>query len=406
MNYRYIGLLPVVSASLNLLACASQPTAPIESMLDAGQPSLCQEDYCIKIGTHEGKIHLVLSLAPGQEKPNRWKHPDSVPDLQRQVQRQIDKLTKDKQRELTNHEKLQAAHDYTLKLLGLQIEYYGGTRKSIEKRDSLATKIEEKRRRYKVDNLIELLRQKQQLDDANAAKTAFELASLEELALEHERAYTNYQKASFIEPNNTQYLNATGTAALTVGQHDHAVRYYRKSLAITLKNKGKNDPEISVCYDNLGTAWQAKGNFIKAIEYYQRSLILRINTIGKGSPDVAISYTKLGNAWQSKGEQDKAIEYYQRALTIIQKTKGEYHPDVATIYNHLANAWKAKGNSDKAIEYYQKSVSVILKSGERKPTANTSEVKGPAPKTTSKTPQRNPTQRNNDSRRSKKSATR
>ena len=72
----------------------------------------------------------------------------------------------------------------------------------------------------------------------------------------------------------------------------------------------------SVCLLNIGAAYNAKGEHDKAIEYYEKALAIQRAVLGERHADVATSLNNIGFAYYAKVEHDKAIEYCEKALAI------------------------------------------------------------------------------------------
>ena len=230
---------------------------------------------------------------------------------------------------------------------------------------------------------------------AEAAKSYFQLAELDEKELRYADALKHYRQAASLQPQNGLYLNDLGNFLITMahyneaidnlnralkhipadsqelegtinnnlglayhnkGEYDKAIEYYQKAIAIDKKFYGEEHPEIAIDYNNLGLAYRNKGEYDKAIDYYQKALAIDKKFYGEEHPDIAIDYNNLGAAYDSKGEYDKAIDYYQKALAIDKKYHGEEHPNIATRYNNLGLAYHNKGEYDKAIDYYHKAL--------------------------------------------------
>jgi tetratricopeptide (TPR) repeat protein len=158
------------------------------------------------------------------------------------------------------------------------------------------------------------------------------------------------------------YLNhQLGFALKHVAQHDEALEYYQKALAIRLKQLGPDHPDVANSYNNIGEIHRAKAEYDKALEYYQKSLAIVLKQLGADHPYVATSYNNIGLVHKAKAEYDKALEYYQKSLAIMLKQLGPDHPSVATSYNNIAFVYKAKKDLPKAKEYWGKAYAILLK---------------------------------------------
>ena len=69
-----------------------------------------------------------------------------------------------------------------------------------------------------------------------------------------------------------------------LGEHEQALEYYLKVLAIQEKILSKNHPDIATTYDNIGYEYERLGNDKRSPKYYLKALaIRRTNTAQKSS---------------------------------------------------------------------------------------------------------------------------
>ncbi|MFP6855599.1 MAG: tetratricopeptide repeat protein, partial [Opitutales bacterium] len=106
-------------------------------------------------------------------------------------------------------------------------------------------------------------------------------------------------------------------------QFDKASRYFQAALKIQLTTLGPEHPDLAVTYSNIGMACDFQGEHDKAIGYHQKSLAVRRDP---NHLVVAPTYNKIGRNYADCGETAKAIAYLQRAEAIYLKQLGVDHP--------------------------------------------------------------------------------
>jgi Tfp pilus assembly protein PilF/ribonuclease BN (tRNA processing enzyme) len=157
---------------------------------------------------------------------------------------------------------------------------------------------------------------------------------------EHDEAIKAYRK-SLNNPNNDTPGNAWNNLGIVLahkGKHDEAIKAYRKSL-----DDPKNDSPGNA-WNNLGIALASKGKQNEAIKAYQKAL----EDPKFDSPGSA--WYNLGLEFESKGEHDEAIKAYRKSLEDPKfDTPGH-------AWNNLGNALAANGEQDEAIKAYRKAL--------------------------------------------------
>ena len=158
------------------------------------------------------------------------------------------------------------------------------------------------------------------------------------------------------------YLNdQVGNSLRRDGQYDKALEFLHKSLAIDLKNHGKNHLYVAIGYNNIEMVHDKKGDSDKALEFYHKSLAIFLVKLGKDHLDVAKTYNNIGIVHRAKAEYDKALEFYHKSLAIDLVKLGKDHPSVGLTYYNMALTYGAKKNVIKEKELLRKAYAIQLK---------------------------------------------
>ncbi len=124
--------------------------------------------------------------------------------------------------------------------------------------------------------------------------------------------------------------------------------------AVTLAEKNKNLPVLSIAYHNLAVVYEAQSNFDEAINLNQKSLEIKMKIADEVG--VANSLNNLGGIYDQKGDYPKAIELYKQAYTIY-KRKGDLEK-VALINLNLGIVLKAQKEYQKVLKYYREAYQI------------------------------------------------
>ena len=68
-----------------------------------------------------------------------------------------------------------------------------------------------------------------------------------------------------------------------IADYNKAIKFYKKSLDVTLKLFGGNHKNIGSTYNNMGFIWKNKGDYDKAIDYYNKDLDFILKNYGNKS---------------------------------------------------------------------------------------------------------------------------
>jgi tetratricopeptide (TPR) repeat protein len=105
-----------------------------------------------------------------------------------------------------------------------------------------------------------------------AAKAAFERGKIAEANIEYQQAYEHFERAVGLVPDNALYLSEAAYTAGTLAKHQQEIQWNEKALALFIKQKGEDPPQIATLRNNLGAAYDSLGQYQKAIDYYQLAL--------------------------------------------------------------------------------------------------------------------------------------
>ncbi len=188
------------------------------------------------------------------------------------------------------------------------------------------------------------------------------------------------------------------TTALA-GRYKQAGGRYKQAMVSLTRLKGANDPEMGICWLQIGKLQETMGQYEKADSAYTKALAImkltddqavlgeileklaglymelerekeaiplleRLRTMkGQSShPDRAsqiVVYNNLAEAWRICGGYAEAEENYLHSLAITEELRGPEHPAVGSILQELDRLCQRQGKNEEAEEYRQRA-SVIF----------------------------------------------
>jgi tetratricopeptide (TPR) repeat protein len=141
-----------------------------------------------------------------------------------------------------------------------------------------------------------------------------------------------------------------GTIYRKKGDFDLSLENYQ--LALSIREKFKNEPEIAGLLNDIGVIHASKGDFDLALEFLQRSL-KTYDKLGIERPTVKL-FNNIGLIYAYKGELDRALEYYQNSLKLGEKFGDKQV--TATLLLNMGHIYLNKGDLNLSTDYFQRSL--------------------------------------------------
>ena len=163
--------------------------------------------------------------------------------------------------------------------------------------------------------------------------------------------------ANTLEDKTGHWANQAGYFWGEVAENQRALACYLRSV----KKKEKHQPDssgLATGYNNVGYTYGELGDHEKALEYKQKALAIRERVLPPDHPDLAQSYNNVGSTYGALGDHEQALEYKQKALAIWERVLPPDHPHLATSYNNVGYTYGDLGDHEKALEYKLKALAI------------------------------------------------
>jgi tetratricopeptide (TPR) repeat protein len=204
------------------------------------------------------------------------------------------------------------------------------------------------------------------------------------------------------------------TAAL-VGQHKQAGALYKQAMVSLTNLVGKDDPEMGVCWLQIGKLQEALGQYEKAEDPYSKALAImsgdqgnmflaeildklaglymelereaeavplfeRLCALKSESPhpdnaSLAMAYSNLAEAYRISGKYEESEGNYKQALAITEELRGRDHAAVGSILQELAQLCERQGKKDEAKGYRDRAAAIFQRVLEEQEAAGQEAVK-------------------------------
>ena len=200
-----------------------------------------------------------------------------------------------------------------------------------------------------IQKLIEVSHE--QYDLREEAKTWINIGNIQNLT-SAEQALRAYEKASELDPENSNAWNRQANIYRRLKQFNKAEMAYKKVQS--LENQGETNDALS--FANLGLLSQSKGDLLAAEEAFLQAL--EIYESAKNNAGIASTSQNLASLYKKTKNPEKAEIYYLKALkSYIEQDKAE---NIATIYSALGSLKQSMNDTEKALFYYENALEVSL----------------------------------------------
>ncbi|CAF1246312.1 unnamed protein product [Adineta steineri] len=142
------------------------------------------------------------------------------------------------------------------------------------------------------------------------------------------------------------------------GEHQEALTYLEKSLAIKQKTLSSNHPDLANSYNSIGLVYDSMGDYPKALSYHKKNLEILQRSLSSNHPDLGTSYNNIGNMYYNMGDYEKALSYYEEDCAILQQSLPSNHPSFSDSYLNIGMVHENMGNYSKAHSFYERSVQI------------------------------------------------
>ncbi len=145
------------------------------------------------------------------------------------------------------------------------------------------------------------------------------------------------------------------TSAL-VGRHKQAGALYKKAMVSLTNLMGKEDPEMGICWYQIGKLQEALGQYEKAEDPYRKALAI----MGKAQGNVVLGDTlnKLAGLYMELERESEAVPLFERLCAFKEESSNPDNASLAMAYNNLAEAYRVCGKYEESEKNYKQSLAI------------------------------------------------
>ena len=145
------------------------------------------------------------------------------------------------------------------------------------------------------------------------------------------------------------------TSAL-LGQHKQAGALYKQAMVSLTSLVGKDDPEMGICWYQIGKLQEALGQYEKAEEPYRKALAI----MDKAQGNVVLGeiLDKLAGLYMELEREPEAIPLFERLCAFKEESPNPDNASLAMAYNNLAEAYRICGKYEESEKNYKQSLAI------------------------------------------------
>ena len=168
-------------------------------------------------------------------------------------------------------------------------------------------------------------------------------------------------------PGLARSYNNVGSTYGNLGNHKKELEYLTKAIEIFEADLPENHLDLARSYDNMGTTYYHLFDHERALEYQRKAMEIFEAVLPGNHPDLAQSYNNVGGTYNSLGDHKRALEYLLKALAILEQTLPANHPTLATFCNNIAITYARLDDFDRALPYIRRAVQIADRPGQPHP---------------------------------------
>lgn len=160
------------------------------------------------------------------------------------------------------------------------------------------------------------------------------------------------------DPALANSYNNIGHTYGNLGDHDTALQYILRAINICERVFPDDHPDLALSYYNAGMTYSELGDYCKGLEYQKKALEIREKIFPQNHPELALSYISIGTTYGYLGEHNMALGCKLKALQIYKQILPEDHPELSLTYNTVGSTYSDLGDHKKALDYKKKALAI------------------------------------------------
>ncbi|MEA2114924.1 MAG: tetratricopeptide repeat protein [Thermodesulfobacteriota bacterium] len=184
-----------------------------------------------------------------------------------------------------------------------------------------------------------------------SALAAFQSGRLAECRMDLNRAMEQLEKAVTLDDKNPDYLRSAALLARKLYHHKKALAWFT-SLVKLGEEKGEDTVELALDRRELAYTTALVGQHKQAGVLYKKAMVSLTNLLGKEDPEMGICWFQIGKLQEALGQYEKADDPYTKALAIMDKSGS--NAVLGDILDKLAGLYMELEREDEAMVLFER----------------------------------------------------
>lgn len=170
------------------------------------------------------------------------------------------------------------------------------------------------------------------------------------------KAFAQTEDAATLKLLNKKVIDSYGT-----GDLEHAAKFAKQSLELTLKVYGAEHLETAVAYTNFGVIQRNRRKFGESIQHFQQSLEIHLKLSQSNPMKILEAYHFLALSQDFAGKNKDSEASYLKAISFAEIKFGNESKQIFKPTLFLANSYARNNEIDKADKLYLQSYRLVMK---------------------------------------------
>lgn len=144
-----------------------------------------------------------------------------------------------------------------------------------------------------------------------------------------------------------------------LGEHETALGYLQKSLAVDELSWGADDPRLANSYAFIGRAFADAGKLETGTKYLEEALRRARAHYGEDHNDLAAFHSELGQAQSRAGRHERAIENLVRAVELRERAHGADDVRVGRARYWLGLGYVRAGRNEESLAQLERALGIF-----------------------------------------------